>query len=339
MEKIKTAVVGAGIYGVHHINAYINNEKTELVGVCDLDSKKLEKIKEEYGVNVYTDLEELIKNEKPKIISVATPDPYHFGPAKTVIENGIDVLVEKPLATTEEECIQLIKLAKENNVRIGVDFHKRWDPASINLKLELEKEDTGKIIRGYTSMDDIIDVPVNWLPWSNNSSPAYFLGVHCYDLIRYLIEDEVEEVYAVGSKGVLKGMGIDTYDNVQAILTFRNGSTWTVENSWILPAKFPKSNDGRMFILTEKKYLRSDSQNRGVEFFSETKTQTPNSYFITYRNNKAFGFGIDPINDFVDSILNEKEFLSGANDGLEATRIADAVHESIRTKSIVKIKR
>ena len=339
MEKIKTAVVGVGIYGAHHINAYINNDKTELVGVCDLDSKKLEKIKEEYGVNVYTDLEELIKNEKPQIISVATPDPYHFGPAKIVIENGIDVLVEKPLATTEEECIQLIKLAKENNVRIGVDFHKRWDPASINLKLELEKEDTGKIIRGYTSMDDIIDVPVNWLPWSNNSSPAYFLGVHCYDLIRYLIEDEVEEVYAVGSKGVLKDMGIDTYDNVQAILTFRNGSTWTVENSWILPNKFPKSNDGRMFILTEKKYLRSDSQNRGVEFFSETKTQTPNSYFITYRNNKAFGFGIDPINDFVDSILNKGEFLSGANDGLEATRIADAVHESIRTKSIVKIKR
>ena len=109
MEKIKTAVVGVGIYGAHHINAYINNDKTELVGVCDLDSKKLEKIKEEYGVNVYTDLEELIKNEKPQIISVATPDPYHFGPAKIVIENGIDVLVEKPLATTEEECIQLIK--------------------------------------------------------------------------------------------------------------------------------------------------------------------------------------------------------------------------------------
>ena len=112
-----------------------------------------------------------------------------------------------------------------------------------------------------------------------------------------------------------------------------------MENSWILPNKFPKSNDGRMFILTEKKYLRSDSQNRGVEFFSETKTQTPNSYFITYRNNKAFGFGIDPINDFVDSVLNKGVFLSDANDGLEATRIADAVHESIRTKSIVKIKR
>ena len=47
MEKIRTAVVGAGIYGAHHINAYMNNDKTELVGVCDLDSKKLEKIKEE----------------------------------------------------------------------------------------------------------------------------------------------------------------------------------------------------------------------------------------------------------------------------------------------------
>ena len=339
MKRIKAAVVGAGIYGSHHINAYLNNDKTELVGVCDLDPKKLDMVKKEYSINTYTDLEEMIKKEKPDIISIATPDPYHFGPAKTAIENNIDVLVEKPLATSRKECEELIKLAEAHNVKVGVDFHKRWDPASINLKLELEKEDTGKIVRGYVSMDDIIDVPVNWLPWSRNSSPAYFLGVHCYDLIRYLIEDEVTEVYAVGSKGVLSGMGIDTYDNVQAILKFSKGSTWTVENSWILPDKFPKSNDGRMCIVTEKKYLRSDSQNRGVEFFSDTKTQTPNSYFITYRNNKAFGFGIDPINDFTDSIISGEKFMANAVDGLEATKIADAVHESIITGKPVKLER
>ena len=340
MKKIRTAVVGAGIYGSHHINAYLNNEKTILTAVCDLNPEILEKVKKEYNINTYTDLQELIDKENPDIISIATPDPYHYSPAEIAIRNGKDVLIEKPLATTEEECLKLIELAKENNVKIGVDFHKRWDPASINLKLELEKQDTGKIVRGYVNMDDIIDVPVNWLPWSKNSSPAYFLGVHCYDLIRYLIEDEVDEVYAVGSKGILSGMGIDTYDNVQAILKFKGGSTWTVENSWILPNKFPKSNDGRMNIVTEKKYLRSDSQNRGVEFFTETKTQTPNSYFITYRNNKAFGFGIDPINDFVNYILNNEEYYTAnAVDGLEATRIADAVHESIRTNSVVKIKR
>ena len=165
MKRLKAAVVGAGIYGSHHINAYLNNEKTELVGVCDLDPEKLAKVEKEYSINIYTDLEELIKKEKPDIISIATPDPYHFEPAKTAIKNNIDVLVEKPLATNRKECEELIRLAETHNVKIGVDFHKRWDPASINLKLELEKEDTGKIVRGYVSMDDIIDVPVNWLPW------------------------------------------------------------------------------------------------------------------------------------------------------------------------------
>ena len=64
MKRIKAAVVGAGIYVSNHINAYLNNDKTELVGVCDLDPKKLDMVKKEYSINTYTDLEEMIKKGK-----------------------------------------------------------------------------------------------------------------------------------------------------------------------------------------------------------------------------------------------------------------------------------
>ena len=60
---------------------------------------------------------------------------------------------------------------------------------------------------------------------------------------------------------------------------------------------------------------------------------------IPAANNKAFGFGIDPINDFTDSIISGEKFMANAVDGLEATKIADAVHESIITGKPVKLER
>ena len=54
--------------------------------------------------------------------------------------------------------------------------------------------DKENIIRGYMSLDDVIDVPMNWFTWTDQSSPSWFLGVHCYDLIRYVSGSEVESV-------------------------------------------------------------------------------------------------------------------------------------------------
>lgn len=337
MNKLKAAVVGGGIFGSHHINAYKNCEYTILTSICDINEELAKRRAKEYGINYYTDLQKLIDTEKPDIISIATPDPFHYEPSKKAIENGIDVLIEKPITINEAEANELISLAKSNNVRVAVDFHKRWDPATINIKLELEKNDSGKVIRGYMSMDDIIDVPINWLKWSKLSSPAHFLGVHCYDSIRFITGKEVKYVFACGQKRVLNSKGIDCYDSVQAMLIMEDNSTWTVDNCWILPNSFPKSNDGRASILCENRFIRVDSQNRGLEIFSSEKSSTPNSYFITYRNGIASGFGIEPIYDFVKCIIEDKPFIADAYDGLKATQIAIAVHKSIETNKVIEL--
>ncbi len=337
MQKLKAAVVGGGIFGSHHLNAYKNCEYTQLTSICDLNEELCKKRADEYNIKHYIDLEELIDTEKPDIISIATPDPFHYEPAKKAIEKGVHVLIEKPITINVQEADELINLAKEKNVRVAVDFHKRWDPATISVKLELEKKEAGKVIRGYMSMDDIIDVPVNWLKWSKLSSPAHFLGVHCYDSIRFITGREVKAVFAYGQKGVLKSKGIDCYDSVQAMLIMDDNSTWTVDNCWVLPNSFPKSNDGRASILCENRFIRVDSQNRGVEIFSPEKCSTPNSYFITYRDGLASGFGIEPIFDFAKSIIYNKPFIANEYDGLQATKIATAVHKSIDTNKVVEI--
>lgn len=339
MEKLRVAVVGAGIYGINHINAYKWNPNAKLVAVCDLNESLRKKIEEQFQVKTYEQVKDMLEQEEIDAVSIATPDCYHAAPALEAIRHGKDVLIEKPLATTLEDAREIIAEAKKANVRVAVDYHKRWDPASIQLKNELAKPTAGKPLRGYMSMDDIIDVPTKWFNWADKSSPVHFLGTHCYDLIRWYMGCEVTEIYAVGTKEYLKSQGVDTYDTIQAFLTFENGCHWTVENSWVLPAGFAKNNDGHTQILTTNTLLRVDSQNRGVEIYDGSKCRTPNYCFMQMFEGRPVGFGYDPINDFVRCIQYDLPFVADAKDGLEAEKIAEAVHKSVETANVVKIER
>ncbi len=339
MKKLNIAVVGAGIYGKNHLDAYTSNPNVNLVAVCDLKKEITDKVEQDYQVKTYNDMEEMLKSEEIDAVSVATPDPYHKDPVMTAIRYGKDVLVEKPLATTSADAYDIIEAAEKAGVRVMVDYHKRWDPASIAVKNKLADAGTGKPVRGYMRMDNVYDVAINWLNWSSDSSPVHFVGTHCYDLIRWYMGCEVVQVYAVGHKGILQEKGVDTYDSITAILEFENGCTWTVENAWILPNGFAKADDGCSEILCEHAMIRVDSQKRGVEFFDDQKQYTPNICFIQNHNGRAIGFGIDPLNDFVDCILHDKPFVANLNDGLEAELIAEAVHKSADTHQVVKIER
>ena len=109
MKKLNIAVVGAGIYGKNHLDAYTSNPNVNLVAVCDLKKEITDKVEQDYQVKTYNDMEEMLKSEEIDAISVATPDPYHKDPVMTAIRYGKDVLVEKPLATTSADAYDIIE--------------------------------------------------------------------------------------------------------------------------------------------------------------------------------------------------------------------------------------
>lgn len=334
MNKLTIGVVGAGIYGNYHIHTYACHPRVEKVVFCDLDEARRSATSSKYHVTGYANIKEMMQAEQLDAISIATPDPYHFEPAKEAIEAGIQyLLIEKPLATSVAECEELIALAQAHNVKIALDFHKRWDPAYNCIRNEIQEDENG-IIRGYMALDDIIDVPTTWFTWTHQSSPVWFLGVHCYDLIRYLTGSEVEKVYAVGTKGILEKAGFDTWDSVQAMITMKDGSNWCVETGWILPNTYPKSNDGQLVVLTQDKYFKNESY-RGVRTFTKDKASNPNYIFMNFEEGKASGFGIEPMQDFIDDIVYQRAFRTTAQDGLQATKIAAAIHQAVESGEVV----
>ena len=108
MKKLNIAVVGAGIYGKNHLDAFSTNPNVNLVAVCDLNKEITDRVSKEYGVKGYNDTEEMLLNEDIDAVAVATPDPYHKDPVMTAIKFKKDVLVEKPLATTSEDAYAML---------------------------------------------------------------------------------------------------------------------------------------------------------------------------------------------------------------------------------------
>ena len=120
-KTVRVGVIGAGIWGSMHVRAYAQHASAELVGVCDLDEARAQKLASDHGVpKACTSVEDLLA-EGLDAVSIATPDTAHCEPAVLAASKGVHVLVEKPLATSVDECTRMIDAAKENDVLLMVD--------------------------------------------------------------------------------------------------------------------------------------------------------------------------------------------------------------------------
>ncbi|MEW6358759.1 MAG: Gfo/Idh/MocA family oxidoreductase [Planctomycetota bacterium] len=352
----RIGVIGGGKFGEMHLRAFTQLQrdgKAKLVGLVDLNKDLLAKRKEEYGVKGFSDYMEMIEKAKPHAVTVVTPDHLHRKITVDCLKAGRHVLVEKPLDVTVEGCREMIAAADKKGLILQVDFHKRYDPYHQELEKLVAQGKLGEIEYGYAHMEDRIEVPRDWFPqWAPKSSPGWFLGVHMYDLIRWVIKSNGAKVTASGIKKKLKGIGVDTYDSIQAKILFESGASFTVDSSWIMPDGFEAIVNQGIRVVGTEGMMEVDSQNRGAEScFADGGMQTHNLGFFKERKTKAgepffSGYGIESIQDFafnVAHVLNGgklrdiKGTFADGTDGLEVTKIAVAVHKSIETGRTVKL--
>lgn len=354
----RIGVIGGGKFGVVHLRSMRQLEwdgQAELVAVCRRNEEALQTQAAEFGIRGYTDYREMLDREQLDGVTVCTPDHLHREMALAAIERGIHVLVEKPLDTASEGCREIARAAKKKGVLLQVDYHKRYDPEHRQVERAIRQGRMGQILYGYAWMEDRIEVPADWFPeWAHRSSPAWFLGVHFYDLVRWMIKSNPAEVFARGRKEKLKSeLGIDAWDSISAHVTFENGAHFAFQNSWILPRRFEAVvNQGVRLVGTEGIW-EVDSQYRGSQScLSEAGMQTWNSNANREYEDKQGraclgGYLIESIQDFVHNVnalragtkLEELEGkFAGGEDGLQATLIAEAVHKSLETGEAISLR-
>ena len=119
MEKLRTGIIGCGKVGDFHAKVYAELPQSEFVAVCDADSARAEAFASRYGVKAYTDVATMCRDARLDVVSICTPHPLHASPAVAAADCGCNVLVEKPLASSLEDCDAIIAAEKRNHVTVG----------------------------------------------------------------------------------------------------------------------------------------------------------------------------------------------------------------------------
>ncbi len=338
-SKLKMAVVGAGTWGENHIKIYNSHPFAEVVALCDRDVAKLNDVAERQGVKQrYTDYNEMFEKSGCDAVAVVTPDFLHADIAVCAAENKKHILIEKPIATTQPDIALIVDAIEKNNIRAMVDLHNRWSPPFNATYQSVKNGELGEIYSAYFRLNDILWVATDLLPWAAKSSILWFLGSHSLDTLRWLVGDEVEEVYSVSRRGALDKLGVATEDMYLTTLKFRNGVIAQMENGWVTPNGNPSVNDMKFTLLGSKGVASMDlSSHNLLQIHSQERGRTPDILVQNSVFGQPKGFAFESIRSFVDCLLYDKEFNVTIKDAANTSLTILKIMESARTGLPVKV--
>lgn len=337
MQKTGFALIGAGLFGERHAQAYSRHHAVNFAAVCDLNLERAEQIAQRYGAGYATaDLARVLADPAIAAVSIATPDHLHREVAVAAAAAGKQLLVEKPLATTVEDAEAITAAAAAHSVTLMVDFHNRVNPPMVQARDAIRRGDIGTPRYIYARLSNTVAVPTDMLRWSGRSSALWFLASHMVDVVRWMLDDEPTRVYAVTRSGVLRELGVDTADFHVATVEFRSGAVALFEHAWIMPRSHPTVKDLKMEILGSRGAINIDgSHNRTIEIYGERATwpdllAPPTGPHLT-------GFVLDSIVHFIDTVTTGAPPIATGADGIAVTRILCAIEASAASGQPVEL--
>jgi predicted dehydrogenase len=332
--RARVGVVGVGLHGEMHLQAYSTSPRCRLTCLCDLNADRAREMAAKYGCDWTTDVDVLAASDVDGV-SIATPDFAHLAPALTLIGAGKHLLVEKPMTTDVEEGRRLVEAAGARGVKLMVNFLQRWNPKYLAAREALAAGRIGSPVMGYARLSNTIAIPTGMLAWAARSGPEWFLLPHTIDVVRWLLGEEVTRVYAAGTKGVLAGCGIDVYDTIQAIVHFGDAHV-TFETAWILPDAWPSVVDSVTALYGTEGMIRIDQNDQGMEVVGDRMERVaPYGRFDSH--GKLFGYFLEGIRHFVDCLVDDRTPLATGEDGLAVTQAIAAIRQSIAAGTAVDV--
>lgn len=249
---IKTAVIGVGSMGVNHARVNWELPEADLVGIADENEALTQAIANKYGTRAFTDYRQMLDNVKPDAVTLAVPTIHHHKIALEIIDRGIPLLIEKPIAFTLEEGKDIIDKAQVKNVKLMIGHIERFNPAIIALKAHIARDELGRIFQMDARRQGpfparIADVGV-----------VIDLAVHDLDIMRFVSQQEIVRVYAETEKHIHS----EYEDLLTGLVRLSEGSIGTLTINWLTPTKI------REFIVTgERGLYRCDYLTQDLYFF------------------------------------------------------------------------
>jgi predicted dehydrogenase len=325
MTPVRVAVVGLGYWGPNLVRNLHELECAEVVAVCDAQADRLELIQRRFpGVCGYRQFDDVLADETVDAVVVATPVSSHFPLGRAALEAGKHVFVEKPLAASSSECLQLMRLASDRGLVLMPGHTFLYSPPVVAIRDLISSGVLGDLYFISTSR-------VNLGLHQSDVSVTWDLGPHDFAILQYWL-DEAPSFVSTLSRGFV----IPTIPDVAFIdLEFPSGTIAHVELSWLAPSKLRRTT----IVGSEKMVVYDDTSTEPVRIFdSGVVLKEPESfgeYRLTYRTGDIVSPRIEAteplsleLRDFCDAVTSGVTPRSSASLGLEVVRMAEAADQS-----------
>ena len=313
--KLKIGVVGVGFWGSNHVRVLRELESAEVKAVCDIDLEKAKYVAKKFGVpNYYQNLDDMLNKEELDAVTVCTPSVSHAEIAVRILESGLNVFVEKPLASNPDGCLKIIDAAKSNNRFVMTGFIERFNPAVSKAIELLRAGEIGEVIMSHARR-------IGWWPQRiGDVGVVKDTAIHDIDLTRYIFGQEPAGVYARG--GSLRHR---FEDHVQAIMTFEDELRVAfIEANWLTPRK------KREMLITGNEGVIS------IQFLTQVISLEKADVVIEPILKWKEPLRIE-LSHFIESLLSRKRPLVDAIDGTKAVIIAESILESMKKNRPIEI--
>ena len=205
MKPIKTAVIGVGYLGKFHAQKFFHIEQSDLIGVCDTNTKQCQQIASQCKTKAFHNYRELAG--QVDAVCIATPTPSHYEVAKFFLEKGVHTLIEKPITTTLKQAEELIQIAKEQKAILQVGHLERFNNVIIEAAPKL-------ISPQYIESHRLAPFQLR----GTDVNVVLDLMIHDLDIIQYLVGADIDTIAASGAS-ILSAYT----DVVNARVEFQNG--------------------------------------------------------------------------------------------------------------------
>ena len=290
----KVAVIATGFTGQQHTEAIRRIPGNEVVALVDANPSALEAKAKALGVaKAYTDYKQMIEEVRPDVVHNCTPNGLHYEINKYVMEQGIHIYCEKPLAITVEQGEELARIAEERHVAAGVNFNYRNNAIVQEMKERVKNGSVGRVfhVTGQYVLDwMMLDTDYNWRLTSDMGGASRTIadiGSHWFDTSQYVMGQKIAavraetltvhpfrkkpakavETFQTTSSGEYELVPITSEDAAFIQVKFEDGTFGTVNLSQVSGGHL---NDLRLEIAGEKCSM-------------EWKQETPDHLFVGTR--------------------------------------------------------
>jgi predicted dehydrogenase len=346
LNKVRLGIVGCGrVTELRHLPALRQARGVEVVALSDVDDARLGRVAGRFGVERrYRDYRELIEGGGVDAVAVCAPPEWHTEIALAALAAGKHTFVEKPLALKLEECDLLAERANANgSLKVMVGFNMRWHRLMREARGLIQSGELGrvKLVRTiFTSGIRLGDDFADWRKTRETGGGVLFeLGTHHFDLLRFLLTDEVEEVYASSlPPDETATLAARTVGGAQIVSAFSEGTGENHEieiygeRGWLRVACY-RADGMERFSL--RQYPGSLGTRAGQ--LKRTLRELPRLVGQLKRGGDYVTSYAGEWRHFADAILDDKPSESTLEDGRRALEIVLAAMEASGTGRAVRL--